>query len=167
MYDYPLANLKAAIEDKHAVTGYGIGTCSLGAQYVTSLMKVPRLDIGVEEGFGILILEMGLLAPILWILWGASVVAAALKVAMKLKGTWAFPIAISIAWFAFLLLFPYTWGTMVVYQNFVVNAYFWLFMGILFKLPELVKGTQQQERLAASGLLPDPVLVTTSVHRPK
>jgi hypothetical protein len=145
MYDYPLANLKAAVDDKHALTGYGIGTASLGAQYVTYIMGVPRLDIGVEEGFGVMILEMGYLAPILWLLMGASIVVAGVKAAMKLKGTWAFPIAISIAWFAFLLLFPYTWGTLVVYQNFVVNAFFWLFMGILFKLPELVKKTQEAE----------------------
>jgi len=34
-------------------------------------------------------------------------------------------------------LFTFTWGSMVVYQNFVLNAYFWLLAGVLFRLPTL------------------------------
>ena len=40
---------------------------------------------------------------------------------------------------AFILLFPLTWTGLVQYQNFITNAYFWLLVGILFRLPDLVK----------------------------
>ena len=56
-----------------------------------------------------MILELGILGPILWLVWTSSLVFAALKTALRLKGTWAFPVAISILWFAFILLFPFTW----------------------------------------------------------
>jgi hypothetical protein len=93
----------------------------------------------VENGFGALIQELGILGPILWILWGGSALASAIATAMKLKGTWAFPIAISVVLFVFMQIFPLMWGSLVSYQNFVVNAYLWLFLGILFKLPVLVE----------------------------
>jgi len=48
-------------------------------------------------------------------------------------------VAIAILWFMFMLLFPFTYGTFVSYQDFVVNAYFWLSVGILFRLPALVR----------------------------
>jgi hypothetical protein len=35
------------------------------------------------------------------------------------------------------LLFPLTYGGMSAYQNFVTNMYLWLFVGILFRLPEM------------------------------
>jgi glycosyltransferase involved in cell wall biosynthesis len=59
-------------------------------------------------------------------------------VVTKLKGTWAFPAAFSILWFAVPLFFPFTWGNITMYQNFVVNAYLWLLAGVLFRLPTLV-----------------------------
>jgi hypothetical protein len=40
-----------------------------------------------------------------------------------------------------LLLYPLTFGGMVPYQNFVTNAYLWLLVGILFRLPELLTQT--------------------------
>jgi hypothetical protein len=35
------------------------------------------------------------------------------------------------------------------YQNFVVNAYFWLLVGVLFRLPDLVK--QDTEKLQVTS----------------
>jgi hypothetical protein len=31
-----------------------------------------------------------------------------------------------------------TWGGLVAYQNFVFNAFFWLLLGVFFRLPGLV-----------------------------
>lgn len=62
--------------------------------------------------------------------------------ALKLRGTWAFPVGLSIAWFAFIVLFPFTWGGLVQYENFITNAYFWLSIGFLFRLPGLVAEEQ-------------------------
>jgi hypothetical protein len=46
-------------------------------------------------------------------------------------------VALSIVWVGFLLLFPFTYGGLQPYQNFVLNAYFWLLTGVLFRLPAL------------------------------
>jgi len=55
-------------------------------------------------------------------------------------------------WFAFILLFPETFGSMNNYQDYVENAYLWLLVGILFRLPEMI----------ASGPVPVPV-----AHEPR
>ncbi len=148
LLSYPLANFVKVFDDPNWVVGHGIGTASLGGQYVNRIMEVPLPDIGVENGYGNMILELGILGPILWLVWTASLVFAALKTALRLKGTWAFPVAISILWFAFILLFPFTWVGIVAYQNFVSNAYFWLLVGVLFRLPGLVKESANEPQVA-------------------
>ena len=149
-WSYPLQELKTAFDESNWVIGGGIGTISLGAQYVTRIMNVPRPEGGVENGFGDLVEELGIFGLILWVYWTVSLLAAVIKTTLKLKGTWAFPIALAVTWYAFILLFPLTWGGLTQYQNFVSNAYFWLFIGILFKLPELVRKSTEKEQ--ATGL---------------
>jgi hypothetical protein len=140
---YPLDNFFNAFSQGNWLIGHGIGTTSLGMQYVTRIIGVPALQIGVENGYGALILELGILGLVSWLAWTLNLIVAAGKVLLKLKGTWAFPVALSIVWFAFLLLFPLTWGSIVGYQNFVMNAYLWLLVGVLFRLPTLVKHDDQ------------------------
>jgi len=136
-WDYPVANFLSAWSDPEWAVGHGIGTAALGLQYVTHILGVPAPNIGVENGYGSLILEFGILGLGLWLAWTLSLIVAACKVLVKLRGTRTFPVALSISWFAFLLLFPFTWGSMVMYQNFVLNTYLWLLVGILFRLPQL------------------------------
>jgi hypothetical protein len=136
-WDYPLANFLAAFSDREWVIGHGIGTASLGVQYVSHLLGQPPPQIGVENGYGTLITESGILGLILWLLWTIVFIFSALKAMLLLKGKPTFPIALAIVWFSFLLLFTFTWGSMVLYQNFVLNAYFWLLAGVLFRLPTL------------------------------
>jgi hypothetical protein len=73
-----------------------------------------------------------------------SFIYAGCKAALRVKGTATFPVALSILWFGFLLLFPFTFGGMSPYQNFVLNAYFWLLAGVLFRLPTLSKQNSLQ-----------------------
>jgi hypothetical protein len=47
-----------------------------------------------------------------------------------------------IFWYAFLLLLPFTFQGMQAYQDFVLNAYLWLLLGILFRLPTLPLAAQ-------------------------
>lgn len=136
-WDYPLGNFLAAFSDREWAIGHGIGTASLGGQYVSHLLGKPPLPIGVENGYGTLITESGILGLVLWLVWTIVFIFSALKVVLQLKGKTTFPIALAILWFSFLLLFPFTWGSMVRYQNFLLNAYFWLLAGILFRLPTL------------------------------
>lgn len=150
VWDYPVSQIKAAFADPNWLTGHGIGTASLGVQYVSRIMGVPPTNIAVENGVGTLILEFGILGPIIWVIWAGALVIEAWRVVFKLKGTWAFPLGLAIAWLALLLLFPITWGTMTQYQNFVVNAYFWLLVGILFRLPSLVRESLEDSQVISA-----------------
>ncbi|MFZ0960215.1 MAG: hypothetical protein WAO35_04865 [Terriglobia bacterium] len=142
-WDYPVANLMLAFTDPEWPVGHGIGTSSLGVQYVAKIVG-PDVDasihrMGLEEGYANLLFEFGILGLILWLLWTAALVYATWLAVLRVKGTSLFPIAICIWWFGFLLLFPFTFGGAAPYQNFVYNAYFWLLTGILFSLPRLSK----------------------------
>lgn len=136
-WNYPMGELVRAFSSPHWLVGNGTGTDTLGDQYVSELLKRPVPDVGVEEGFGQLIAEMGIFAPLLWILWAVAAVAACFRIASRLKATRFFPIAISIVWYVFLLLFPLTYLGIDAYQNYVNNAFLWLLIGVLFRLPEL------------------------------
>jgi hypothetical protein len=136
-WDYPIYNLLSAFSNPHWLMGNGIGTSSLGVQYISAYLNKPPLSIGAESGFGTLILELGILGPFLWIAWAGALVIAAWRVVKRLRHTSYFPVGVAIAWLAFLVLFPFTYGGMPAYQNFVLNAYLWLLVGILFRLPEL------------------------------
>jgi hypothetical protein len=135
-WDYPVQNLLDAFTE-HWIVGSGTGTASLGTQYVSGLLGEPPPNFWVEEGFGALIVEMGILAALLWLLWGGAVLYYSWKVARRLRGTRFFPLAIAIVWWAFLLILPLTWGALSAYQDFICNIYMWLLLGILYRLPEI------------------------------
>ncbi len=140
--DYPLKNLTMAFQYEHWVTGYGIGTCSLGTQYVTRLLHAAPMGIGVESGYGQILLELGAAGLLLWIVLSVAVILSAWKVVKQLRQTPWFPIAFSIFWYSFLLLIPMSYIGFIAYQDYVMNAYLWLMLGILFRLPELAKRTE-------------------------
>jgi hypothetical protein len=91
----------------------------------------------VEEGYGVLIVEMGIVAPFLWLLWTGALVYTSWRVVSTLRQTRFFPLAFAIFWYSFLLLYPFTFGGFSAYENFVCNMYLWMLVGILFKLPLL------------------------------
>jgi len=137
-WDYPIANLELAFTRPNWVLGNGIGTASLGVQYVAKLIGRRPPDLWVEEGFGVLIVEMGIIAPFLWILWTTALLYYSWKIVRRLRGSRLFPIAVAIFWYAFVLLYPNTFGGLSWYQNYICNAYLWLLVGILFRLPDLL-----------------------------
>lgn len=136
-WSYPISELTKAFYGPHWIVGNGTGTASLGTQYVSEFLKTPLPDVSVEEGFGQMIAEMGILAPLFWILWAAVTVGTCWKVARSLKETRFFPLGIAIVWYAFLLLFALSYLGLDAYQNYVNNAFLWILIGILFRLPEL------------------------------
>jgi hypothetical protein len=136
-WDYPLINLEGAFTNPNWALGNGIGTASLGNQYVANAIGRRPPDIAVEEGFGNMIIEMGILAPFLWILWSAALLLSCWKIVRSLRQTRFFPIGFAIFWYAFLLLLPMTFGSLNSYQNFVNNVYLWLMVGVLFRLGTL------------------------------
>ena len=71
-WDYPIFNLMLAFTNQNWMFGNGIGLASLGSQYVSKLLGQPPFTLWVEEGYGQLIIEMGIVAPFLWIAWTAA-----------------------------------------------------------------------------------------------
>jgi hypothetical protein len=140
--DYPLKNFLAAFDTPRWMQGYGIGTASLGIQYVARIMQAPPTGIGVENGYGQLVIEMGVIGLLLWIILGTAVSISAWKIVKQLRGSPWFPIAFAIFWLIFMLFFPIGYNSLVFYQDFLVNAYFWILIGILFRLPHLALSAQ-------------------------
>ena len=140
-WDYPIKNLLSVFNDRNWFLGNGIGTASLGGQYVAKLIGKPPISIGVEEGFGTLIVEMGIIAPFIWLLWTGSLLYHSWGITSRLRQTRFFPLAFAIFWFAFLLFYPMTYGGLTAYQNYTNNIYLWLLVGILFRLPEIQVST--------------------------
>ena len=156
-WDYPLANLTVAFQNNDWVFGRGTGTASLGTQYVAQLLNQPRPEGWAENGWGTLILEMGILGPVLWVFWTAILLLSAWKIVRQLRQTIYFPIAFAIFWYAFLLLGPITYSGMAAYQNYIMNAYVWILIGMLYRLPYLA-GLEQEmpSRIPAPRLAPSP-----------
>ncbi len=135
-WDYPLQNFVAAFDYPRWPYGYGTGTASLGVQYVARIMHVPPMNVGVESGYGQLVIELGVIGLFLWILLAYKITHSAWQAAKNLKGTVWFPIGFAIFWYAFLLVFPMSFYGFIAYQDFVLNAYFWLMLGMLFRISE-------------------------------
>jgi hypothetical protein len=146
--DYPLENLIGAFDNPRWPYGFGIGTASLGGQYVTRIFQVSISTEPVESGFGCLVLEMGIVGLVLWLVMSAAVLISAWKVVRQLRGSPWFPLAFMIFFYAFLLLLPFTFQGIQAYQDFVLNAYLWLLLGILFRLPKLALAAQAATNLA-------------------
>lgn len=149
--DYPLANFLAAFDSPRWPYGFGIGTASLGGQYVTRIFQVAAPTATVESGFGCLVLELGVVGLALWFVMSGAVLISAWKIVRKLRGSPWFPLAFMIFWYAFLLLLPFTFQGMQAYQDFVLNAYLWMLLGILFRLPKLALSAQASAASANSA----------------
>jgi len=151
--DYPLQNFIGAFTYERWPYGYGIGTTALGTQYVARIFGIKPLGVGVESGYGCLVVEMGIGGLLLWLVMAIAVVVAAWKVLRQLRGSPWFPVGIVIFWFSFLMLFPLMVGGIQAYEDFVLNAYLWLLIGILFRLPQ-IKVSAELEAAQHAFLLP-------------
>jgi hypothetical protein len=136
-WDYPVQNFIGAFDYGRWPYGYGIGTTALGGQYVARYFNAKPPVGGVESGYGTLVVEMGIGGLVLWIVMSLAIAVSAWRVVKKLKGSPWFPLAFVIFWYAFFLLFPATFGGIQPYEDFLLNAYFWLLLGVLFRLPTL------------------------------
>ena len=140
--DYPMKNFLQAFETPRWMYGYGTGTASLGIQYVARILHAPPTGIAVESGYGQLVIEMGIVGLLLWIVLGATVSLSAWKIVKQLRGSPWFPMAFVIFWFVFMVFFPMGYNSLSFYQDFLVNAYLWILVGILYRLPSLALSAQ-------------------------
>lgn len=152
--DYPLRNFLLAFTFDHWVSGYGIGTFSLGIQYVGRILHAPPAPTGVENGYGQLLLELGIVGLLFWIFLGTFICVSAWKITSKLRGTPFFPLSFVIFWYAFMLFGPNSYIKFISYQDYFMNLYLWLLLGILFRLPNIYQGTLAREAVSSHSLQP-------------
>lgn len=138
-WQYPLDNVLNVFDQPNWKFGNGIGTASLGVQYVSAAIDEQRPDFGAESGYGQLILELGIVGPILWLVWTCVLFWESWKIVKSLRHTRLFPFSFALFWFLVYLLGIVTFYGLVAYQNYLMNAYAWLFVGMLFRLPGLVE----------------------------
>jgi len=131
---YPLQQLGFAFDHPRWPYGYGIGTCTLGGQYIVRIMHAQPMAVGVESGFGNLIVELGIVGLVLWIILGFSISLSAWKAVRRLKGTPWLPVSFVIFLYSVLLFFPMTYTNSTTFQDYVISATFWLLTGILYRL---------------------------------
>jgi hypothetical protein len=149
--DYPLRNFLNAFDTPRWPYGYGTGTASLGGQYISRILHIQGTGVAVENGYGQLVVEMGVLGLLLWIVLGLSVCASAWKLVRSMHGSPWFPLAFVIFWLLFMSFFPMGYTSIIFYQDFIVNAYLWILLGILFRLPKLALSAQFAPVLAAGS----------------
>src|SRR5713101_4753795 len=121
-WTYPIQNFLGAFTFERWPYGYGIGTNSLGAQYVAKFFHAKPPVAGVESGFGALVVEMGIGGLVLWLVMTFAILFSAWRVVKKLRGSPWFPLAFVIFWYAGLLLIPMTFNGIQPYEDFVLNA---------------------------------------------
>ncbi|MGA8074685.1 MAG: hypothetical protein WB995_14500 [Candidatus Acidiferrales bacterium] len=138
VWDYPMYNIMVAFSEPHWVMGYGTGTASLGAQYVARIFKQKKPEVAVESGWGSLVVELGIFGLALWFLWTMVLVVGCWRLVLKLRQTRLFPVGFGAFWFIAVMLIPETYASLNVYQDYVLNAYLWLLVGVLYRLPELL-----------------------------
>ncbi len=138
IWDYPIYNMKLALSEPHWVMGYGTGTASLGAQYVAKIFKQRKPEVAVESGWGSLMVELGIVGLGLWFVWTTVLLFGCWRVVYKLRQTRLFPVGFGILWFAGVMLVFETYASLSVYQDYILNAYLWLLIGVLYKLPDLL-----------------------------
>src|SRR5260370_7739833 len=80
---------------------------------------------------------MGIVGLLLWIIVSIAVVLSGWKVVKRLKGSPFFPLSFMVCLYSFILLIPMTFTGIQPYQDFIMNAYLWLLLGVLFRLPNL------------------------------
>jgi hypothetical protein len=148
---YPLQQLNYALLYPDWPWGYGLGTCTLGGQYVTRIMHAQPMNIGVESGYGNLLLELGIIGLLLWLFLGVSILVSAGKVVRELRGTPWFPLSFTICLYAAILWFPMMFTGVSAYQDFVLNASLWLMLGVLFRLRMFPKAVALAEKQVAAG----------------
>jgi hypothetical protein len=147
-WGYPVRNFLGAFDYPRWPYGYGIGTTALGTQYIARIFNAKPLVTGVESGYGTLVVEMGILGLIFWFVMSFAILWCSWRVIGSLKGSPFFPLGFAIFWYSFLVLFPLTFTGMQTFEDFIMNAYLWLLLGILFRLPALAKAPAGQESLS-------------------
>jgi len=139
IFRYHPQNFMGAFLSPYALFGQGFGTNSLGIQYLRKFTDVLLPFVIVESGLGNIVAEVGIIGLMLWLLWCFSVTIWAWQLTFQLRDTPFASIAACIAWYATVKVLGPLWGGMAGFQEFIGNAFLWLLLGILGRLPYLTE----------------------------
>jgi hypothetical protein len=137
-WDYPATELVRVFSMPEALLGRGLGTASLGTQYLIRFLHVPPAGVNVENGYGQILLEIGLPGFIIWLIFSSAVVLASWSVVKRLRNTPLLSLGFAIMWYAIVVMFPLTYVGLSTYQDYIVTAFLWMLIGVLFRLPQLL-----------------------------
>lgn len=119
------------------------------------IMHAQYIGIGVESGYGDMLLEIGIVGLILYLILAASILVAGGRVMLKLKGTPWFPVSFVIFWYAFLFLILFQWSGFQQFEDFILIALFWFTLGMLFRLPSVpIQPVEEPAKAAAPAAVP-------------
>jgi O-antigen ligase len=117
--------------------GRGTGSQSLGRQYLGDA-DVQSLE-AVEGGYAAVAAEWGWIGLALWLIWTITWVARQWRCVRAARGTNLDLMGMMlVAWTFFFLFFGF-FGGIQGFQDYLPNAYFWLFSGFIFALPTAAK----------------------------
>jgi hypothetical protein len=158
--DYPLSELEKVMDRPEVILGRGLGTASLGTQYIMRFLHAPSPGFAVENGYGQLLLEIGIPGFILWQILSFALLWYCWSVVKRLRNTPLFSLGFAIWWFVLLVMYPLTYMGLSTYQNYLITAFLWILIGVLFRLPSL-----RQALPAPAVSVPNPNLRVPSYDR--
>jgi len=120
--------------------GHGTGTQSLGQQYVFGGASRDLEGLyPVENGYATVAYEWGWFGLAFWVIWSYAWTRRLFRCVREVRNTALATAAwILTAWIA-ALLFAEFYAGVAFFQNYVSNAYFWLFSGMVFGMPIAVR----------------------------
>lgn len=131
--------------------GHGTGTASLGLQYVAAHSPGAAIEESVEGGYAGVLWEWGVVGLALWLWWSLSLVRCLWRASMKVAGTPYHLFSIGMLLYAFFLLFPWFFLGFQIYQQYVAQAFLWLFAGMALKLPVLADQERKRNEPSSAG----------------
>jgi hypothetical protein len=112
------------------VVGRGTGAQSVGRQYLNLDASTSAID--VESGWAGIAIEWGVFGLVIWVWWVFAWVRHAFRAARLSAEAPSGPIALVLAAFLALMILAYFSLGMGQFENYVTNAFFWLFSGMCF-----------------------------------
>ena len=122
---------------RSGVVAHGTGSASQGQQYLG--VERPHDWVPVEGGYAAIAWEHGIIGVVLVLWWAVLLLKAQYRVVRRLRDTPFHGLGVGIFLWSVAFLFPLTFLGMQVFQDFIPNANFWFWSGVIFKLPELGK----------------------------
>jgi hypothetical protein len=117
--------------DLGGYVGQGTGHESLGKQYLLGSSDPSSTLYLVEGGYASVLVEWGLVGLILWLAWSLTWLRRAWVVGRAREGPLMAGSLVLLGWTVFMLFVAFFLGYQT-FQNYIANAYFWLFSGLIF-----------------------------------